>query len=305
MDLNGTWASLGFSSFNFGFAGSRFTKLANRSVGYASLQAYNDWMIDEWCAAAPERYIPCQMSWLGDPELAAKEIRRNAARGFHAVSFSENPEGQGFPSVYGDHWDPFFAACAETETVINLHVGSSGSVHTPSVHAPADAKLALVPRARDQRGRGLDLRQGPDALSGYQDRGLSEGGVSWVPMVIERLRRTYRACEAGNAWLRSDGDPVEILHRNFWFTSVEDPSAFQLLSIVGEDKVMVEVDYPHVDSTWPDTQALLESELQHLTPASIRKICYENAAGLYQHPEPPRSMIEASVMGSQLLEGVA
>ncbi len=80
MDLNGTWASLGFSSFNFGFAGSRFTRLRDRAVGYAALQAYNDWMVDEWCGAAPDRFIACQMSWLGDPELAAAEIRRNAAR---------------------------------------------------------------------------------------------------------------------------------------------------------------------------------------------------------------------------------
>ncbi len=57
-----------------------------------------------------------------------QEIRRNAERGCHAVSFSENPQGLGYPSIHTSHWDPFFAACEETGTVINLHVGSSGRV---------------------------------------------------------------------------------------------------------------------------------------------------------------------------------
>ncbi len=91
------------------------------------------------------------------------------------------------------------------------------------------------------------------------------------------------------------------MHRNFWFTSVEDPSAFQLLSVIGEDHVMIEVDYPHVDSTWPDTQALIRGELEHLPPATIRKVCFENAAKLYQHPEPPAAIVAASTMGSELI----
>jgi len=47
------------------------------------------------------------------------------------VSFSENPEGLGFPNIYDRFWDPFFAACEETQTVVNLHVGSSGRVTEP------------------------------------------------------------------------------------------------------------------------------------------------------------------------------
>src|SRR5262249_33967703 len=152
--------------------------IRDREVGYLTLQVYNDWMLEEWCGAAPDRYIPCQMSWLADPVLAAKEVYRNAERGFRAISFSENPEGQGFPSVYQDHWDPFFAACEDTETVVNLHVGSSGSVHTPSRLAPADAKLALFPihginSVVDWIYAKVPLRFPRIKIA------LSEGGVSW------------------------------------------------------------------------------------------------------------------------------
>ena len=93
---------------------------------------------------------------------------------------------------------------------------------------------------------------------------LSEAGVSWVPMVIERLRRAYRHLPASETWARDDPDPVELLHRNFWFASLEDPSGFRMLDIIGEDRVMVETDFPHMDSTWPGCQAMIRGELSHL-----------------------------------------
>jgi len=71
-------------------------------------------MLDGWCGRAPERFIACQVPWLGDPQVAAEEVRRNAERGFKGVTFPESPAGRGLPSLYGDHWDPFFRACEET-----------------------------------------------------------------------------------------------------------------------------------------------------------------------------------------------
>src|SRR5207253_935293 len=129
MDVAGIWASLCFGSTIWGFAGTRFSKFRDAELGLACLRAYNDWMYEEWCGTDRARFIPSQLPWFRDPQVAADEIRRNAARGVHAVSFSENPEGLGFPSIYdADAWDPFFAACAETDTVVNLHVGSAGRV---------------------------------------------------------------------------------------------------------------------------------------------------------------------------------
>ena len=145
MDLAGVWASLCFGSIVWGFAGTRLSKMSDQDVGLASLKAYNDWMIEEWCGVAPDRYIPCQLPWMTDPETAAAEIRRNAERGYRAVSFSENPEGLGFPNIYDRYWDPFFAACQETETVVNLHVGSSGNTRHPSTSSPSDVSVALFP----------------------------------------------------------------------------------------------------------------------------------------------------------------
>jgi predicted TIM-barrel fold metal-dependent hydrolase len=263
-------------------------------VGLASLRAYNDWMLEEWCGTDRDRLIPCQLSWLRDPEVGAAEIRRNAALGVTSVSFSENPEGLGFPNVYGTHWDPVFRACSETGTVINLHVGSSGSAAVVSSGSGADVTVALFPMSAF--GAALDWIYARIPIR-FPDLkiALSEGGASWVPVLIERLERSWRQRDASDVWTSSDPHPADLLRRNFYFCSIEDPLAFARLDAIGEDKVMVETDYPHNDSSWPGVQALLRSELAGvLAPDKIRKVCYENAATLYRHPLPPTEMIARS-----------
>src|ERR1700686_3175337 len=67
-----------------------------------------------------------------DMRPGAAEVRRNAARGVKAVCFSEIPPFLGLPSVHDpdNYWDPFFEACAETGTVINMHIGSPAKNHS-------------------------------------------------------------------------------------------------------------------------------------------------------------------------------
>ena len=57
---------------------------------------------------------------------------------------------------------------------------------------------------------------------------------------------------------------------------------------------MVETDYPHFDSTWPESQAMIRRECSHLSAPTVRKVCFENAAAVYRHPLPPDGMIARS-----------
>ncbi len=297
MEIDGIFAGLNFPSLLFGFCGKVFAWMRDHELALHCVRAWNDWMVEEWCGASPEHYIPCQLPWLLDAEVAAAEVRRNAERGVPAVTFSENPEGLGLPSIYSGYWDPFLAACVETGTVINLHVGSSGNVNRPSSDSPREAVIALFPvngifAAVDWVFSKIPVRF-PDIKIV-----LSEAGASWVPMVIERLARSYRQLGSPMSWTARDGDPVEVLLRNFWFASLEDPSAFRLLDVIGEDHVMVEADYPHPDSAWPDMQTLLADELGHLPAETVRKLCHGNAAALYRHPLPPPDLLARSTVGA-------
>ena len=94
------------------------------------MKAYNDWMIDEWCAGTNGRLIPLIIVQLWDSQLAADEIRRNAASGCRAGDVLGDPPFLGFPSIHDKdgYWDPFLAACEETDTVINMHIGSSSKM---------------------------------------------------------------------------------------------------------------------------------------------------------------------------------
>jgi predicted TIM-barrel fold metal-dependent hydrolase len=213
------------------------------------------------------------------------------------VTFPESPDRLGFRSIYSKDWDPFFHACEETETVINLHVGSSGLVARPSADSPVDVAVALFPVNGVMALVDWLYARIPINFPGIKVA-LSEAGVSWVPMMNERLARAYRHVESSAVWSTSDPHPNDLIRRNFWFTSIEDPSAFHSLDLIGEDRVILESDYPHQDSTWPDTQALIASDLGHLDPSVVRKIAYENAAGLYRHPAPPSDWLQRSVIGA-------
>ncbi|MEZ4334706.1 MAG: amidohydrolase family protein [Myxococcota bacterium] len=279
MDAIGVEASLCFPSAPFGFAGWRFLRMKDRELGLASLRAFNDWMLEVWAGSHPGRMIPCQLAWLADPALAADEIRRNAARGFSAVSFSENPEKLGLPSLYGREWDPFFRACEETGTVINLHVGSSSETIVPSKDSSPAVLGALFPingmaTAADWLFAAIPVRFPELRIA------MSEGGIGWVPLLVDRIEYMARVLD----YSRDFGtlSPVDVLRRNFWFTTFSDPSTLPLRDIVGIDHIMLETDYPHTDSSWPETQDLLADQLRGIPPAEIDQITFRNAARLYR-----------------------
>jgi len=91
-----------------------------------------------------------------------------------------------------------------------------------------------------------------------------------------------------NDWkaMRTDLTPAEVLRRNFWFCSIDDPSTLALRDRIGVDHIMLEVDYPHADSTWPDSQTYFAQRLSQIPVDDARKIAYANAAALFRQPLP-------------------
>ncbi len=113
---------------------------------------------------------------------------------------------------------------------------------------------------------------------------MAEGGIGWVAMLLDRLDNIVDRSGYGLGW---DDRPADVLRRDFWFCTIDDPSTIDTRHAIGVENVMVEVDYPHGDSTWPDTQAVIEEAWGHLPAAERRAMCCENAARLFRHPLPP------------------
>ena len=100
MDRAGIWASLCFPSLVSGFCGAVYSRATDKDLGLACLRAFNDWHLEVWAGTHPDRIIPLQLPWLADVEVAAAEVRANAARGFKAVSFPEFPAQLQLPSIF-------------------------------------------------------------------------------------------------------------------------------------------------------------------------------------------------------------
>jgi predicted TIM-barrel fold metal-dependent hydrolase len=286
MDLGGIYASANFPSQISGFCGSVYSRCSDPELGLAVTRAWNDWFAEEWWGPYPERSIPMGITWLTDPECGAEEVRRNAARGFTALTLPEQPHRIGLPSASSTYWDPIIQACVDTGTVICLHVGSSGLL--PSADDAPKLQLAStlfstlsIVTCAEWLWSSIPVRF-PDVKIV-----LSEGGIGWVPMLLDRLR--FIANHSGlrdTAWPAGAPSPEEVLLRNFWFCMLDDPSVMPLIDRIGTDRILFETDYPHADSLWPGVQDAAENLLGGLPVETVRKITHENAAALFRHPLP-------------------
>src|SRR5947209_3909022 len=140
--LNGVEAQLSYPNYPR-FCGQLFLRGKDKDLALLCVQAYNDWMVDEWCGPSDGHLVPLCLVPMWDAELAAAEVRRNAGRGVRAVAFSELPSYLGLPSIYSGHWDPFFTACEETSTVVCMHIGSGTKTPQTSDDAP-DAVASTI-----------------------------------------------------------------------------------------------------------------------------------------------------------------
>ena len=280
MDLNGVAGQLCFPNFPR-FCGQQFMHGKDRELALLCVRAYNDWMVDEWCGESGGRLIPLCLIPLWDVELAVDEVRRNAARGVRAVAFSEMPTYLGLPSIYSGYWEPFFAVCEETETVICMHIGSGTKTPQASPDGPNAVAATIlfgnsVASLVDILFSGV-LHRFPNLKLMY-----AEAQIGWVPYVLERADDVW---ETHRGWSNSQRDcpePPSSYYRrgNVFSCFFKDPVGVSLLDQVGVDNVVFETDYPHSDSTWPHSREAAAVQFGHLDQASIDKIARGNAIRL-------------------------
>ena len=285
MDINGVYASVNFPSGVTGFGGTLFSESKDKALGLACTRAWNDWLFEEWHGSYPERIVPLGITFLSDPREGAAEIRRNAKRGFTAVTMPEQPHRQGLPPIFDSYWEPIIAACADTDTVLNLHVGSSGFPQMPP-GAPMLELGATLFQAMAFESCAEWLWSGWAAKYPALKIAMSEGGIGWVAGLIDRCDNIMSRSGYGRGWPDPKVSPSECLRRNFWFCMIDDPSTVSTIPAIGVENVMCESDYPHGDGTWPDTQRVIHDMIGHLPAPEIRLLTHENAAKLYRHPLP-------------------
>jgi len=278
MDLNWVEASLSFPTFPR-FCGQTFLEAKDRELASLCVTAYNDWMVEEWSAGTGGRLIPLCIVPLWDVQAAAAEVRRNAARGVRAVCFSEIPYHLGLPSVHDRdrYWDPFFAACDETGTVVCMHIGSSSKMPATSPDAPASVQATLsfnnaMGSLSDFLFSGVLVRF-PNLKLAY-----SEGQIGWLPYILERADDVWNQFR-GWAFDRElvPEPPSTYYRRQVYGCFFRDAHGIRSLDEIGVDNVTFETDYPHSDSTWPDTKRIATEMFADLDDEVVHKIVRGNA----------------------------
>ncbi len=305
MDQAGILASLCFPTITR-FCGQLFMEASDREFGFQCLQIYNDWLVEDWCGAAPGRYIPLMLIPMWDPQLAVTEMERMAARGVTTFAFSENPAPLGLPTINdkNGYWDPVMSAANELNMVASMHVGSSSTSPRISPESPFLANLAYG--AIRSAGAMLDW-----VFSGQFNRypnlkiALSEGEVGWIPYFLERAEQVV---DKQRHWVKKGAkyggqenpdfdldtfDVRQTFRDHVFGCFIHDEHGIDSLDAIGEDNVMCETDYPHSDSTWPDCIQNARGQVGHLAPEVQYKLLRGNAERLYRFTpsEPPARVL--------------
>jgi predicted TIM-barrel fold metal-dependent hydrolase len=282
MSASGVLGSMNFPTFAQ-FCGQFIARgaKADPELTSAVLKAYNDWHVDEWAGSYPDRFIPLGITPYWDPLEMADEVRRLAAKGCHAVTFSENPEKLGLSSLHSDHWDPFWSACTDVGTIVCMHIGSSSSMIVTATDAPADVSIAITPM--NSFLALADLLWTP-IFGKFPDLkiALSEGGIGWIPYALERFDYVY---EHHHAWTHADFGgllPSEVFRKHIITCFIDDASGLEQRHRVGIDGITWECDYPHSDSTWPNAPEVLAKGLVGIPDDEVEKITHRNAMRAFQ-----------------------
>jgi len=250
-------------------------------------RAYNDWLA-EFCATASDRLVGAGLIPVDDPADAAEEVRHLRRIGLRTGMFlaarAETP-------LWDQAWEPLWAAAAEAGLPIGFHLG--GGLRTVTFSGP---------KANDPGNMGvrvscstlqMDEPFAAVVFSGALERYptlrivLAEIGIGWLPYMLERMDDTYdRFVDATEYWrtqggLRLRRPPSAYFRQQVWATFQTDHAGLRLLDTLGADRVMWASDYPHADSTWPESRKAIEDNLKDVPAPARRRILCDNARELY------------------------
>jgi predicted TIM-barrel fold metal-dependent hydrolase len=280
MDLDGVHVQLCFPSFP-GFAGSTLFAAEDKELAAACVVAWNDFILDEWCAAAPDRFIPMVMVPFWDVEASVKEVERTAEKGAKAITFTEAPHRLGLPSYHSDHWDPFLAAAAAADMPLCLHFGTGGA---PETAPDANFAIAIALFGMNSQFTTVDLLLSP-VFHKHPDLkvALSEGGIGWIPYVLERTDYTWER----HRWytgVNPDVRPSDLFRGHVFGCFIADQAGLEVRHSIGIDNIMFEGDYPHSDSNFPASREKLAAALHDVADDEAAAIAERNARRLFNFP---------------------
>jgi predicted TIM-barrel fold metal-dependent hydrolase len=258
-----------------------YFKVADTPLMSAIFRAYNNWLA-EFCRADPARLKGVAMINLDNVEDGVRELERTARMGLRGAMIAEYPaEDRRYDRP---EYEPFWAAAAALDMPLALHTATrrTGKIRGAGPQTLNDASgrstKALYPALSmcDMIFSGVFERHPALTLA------IVEFELSWVPYVLSSMDYTYRERHAEASYrFKEDMVPSDFFRRNVVLSFQEDAIGIRLRDIIGVDNLMWGSDYPHSESTFPQSRKILAEILAGVPAHEQAKIVGSNTARVY------------------------
>ncbi len=256
--------------------GMRLYSMRDAEMQAACFATFNDWLT-EYCRYSPARLHGIGMISLWDVERGVAELERCARNGLKGGMIWGWPPAEA--RYYDERYDPLWGAAQDLGMPLSLHV-VTGMGEESRVDF-SDAPMRYMNLIHEVQRSISDL-----VLGGVLERFprlqivSAESDTGWMPHFMQRLDRAH---EKFGTLL---GDRLrmkasEYVRRQVWATFLDDVIGAQYFESHGADTFMWGSDFPHSDSTWPDSQKVIEENMVGIPNDLARKILLENTARLY------------------------
>src|SRR5216683_6986568 len=244
----------------------------------ACFDAYNRWL-QAYCAHAPDRLIGCGQTAMRSIREGIEDLAGIKAMGFRGVMMPGNPGEKDYDDAA---YDPFWEAAIALELPLSFHIlTSSGDTSLAKPRGPKiNGFLSII--------RGCQDIMGMLVFSGAFERHPKlrvvcvEADAGWAPHFMYRMDHAY---ERHRYWLTGSAItrmPSEYFREHVYMTFQDDWVAFQVKDLCNVRRLMWANDFPHSDSTWPNSQEVLAKHAAHLTDHERDLVLHDNVAELYR-----------------------
>jgi len=268
-----------------GLAGGTFGRLQDAELEIACVQAYNDWLIEEWGNASP-RFIPQCIVPLGPVDAAVKEVRRAVGLGHRGVIFPMFPQHlRNVPHINDPAYDALWATCQELSVPLSLHSGASGEMQYP-----ADPTLSpILSDALDAITRPLSSISGVSNLliSGILSRfpGMkvvfAESTFGWAQFVLETADYHHGTFQLGKQGY--DLKPSDLFKRQCYLTAWYDRTGLRhSVEQIGAGNLLWSSNFPQATSPWPESRSASLACFSGIADTERERILRGNALDLYR-----------------------
>ncbi len=266
-----------------GASGETFGRITDPELELACVQAYNDWLIEEW-AASSDRFIPQCIVPLYPAEAAAAEIRRAVALGHRGVIYPSVPmKLRDVPHINEPEYDPIWSTCQELAVPLCFHSGAAvaGELQPYGMSDAVAGALRNLTRPASTGGVMVNFLMS-GALTRFPELQVvfSETGLGWATYLLEYADHQF----AGDK-LAHEGyalTPSQVFRRQCYVTGWYDQISLKIRHLLGVENILWSTNFPLATSTWPKSWDTIRGWGEDVTPEDRDRILWRNAAKLYK-----------------------